>query len=142
MPRFITYWDTDYEYALNPVAAEYGGGTEIWRLQSPGMPRKHFFPRQPKAPIDGGPVTGGKLVIQRTAGERIVEAAIPWSEMPEVWRRFQSGETIKFACRVNDNHAHARELAAGRSVSKYNGMTFHDDWETHWANELEFGISK
>jgi hypothetical protein len=142
MPRFITYWDTDYEYALNPVAAEYGGGTEIWRLQSPGMPRKHFFPRQPASPTDGGPVLGGKLVIRRTANERFVEAAIPWSEMPDVQRRFRDGETVKFTCRVNDNHAHAHELAAGRSVSKYNAMTFHDDWETHWSNELEFGISR
>ncbi|HEY4978088.1 MAG TPA: hypothetical protein VII25_02880, partial [Candidatus Acidoferrum sp.] len=36
MPKFITYWDTDYEYALNEVAEEYGGGTEVWRLLSPG----------------------------------------------------------------------------------------------------------
>ncbi len=142
MPRFITYWDTDYEYALNPVAPAYGGGTEIWRMQAPGIPRKHFFPRQPKAPIDGGPVQGGKLVLRRTAGERLVEAAIPWSEMPDVKRRFDQGETVKFTCRVNDNQAPAHELAAGRSVSKYNGMTFHDDWETHWANELEFGVEK
>ena len=142
MPRFITYWDTDYEYALNPVAAQYGGGTEIWRLQAPGMPRKHFFPRQPKAPIDGGPVSGGKLVINRTSKERLVEAAIPWSEMPAVWARIESGKTVKFTCRVNDDRAAAHELAAGRSVSKYNSMSFHDDWETHWANELEFGVTK
>jgi len=142
MPKFITYWDTDYEYALNPIADEFGGGTEIWRLQSPGMPRKHFFPRQPKSPIDGGPVTGGKLVMHRTPEERVVEASIPWSEMPEVKRRVLAGETIKFSCRVNDNRAAAHELAAGRSVSKYNSITFHDDWETHWANEIEFGVEK
>jgi hypothetical protein len=142
MPRFITYWDTDYEYALNSVALEYGGGTEIWRLQAPGIPRKHFFPRQPKSPIDGGPVAGGQLVVRRTATDRYVEAAIPWTEMPEVKRRFDAGETVKFSCRVSDNKSPAHELAAGRSVSKYNGMTFHDDWETHWSNELEFGIEK
>jgi hypothetical protein len=38
MPHFVTYWDTDYEYALNPVAQAFGGGTEIWRLQAPGIP--------------------------------------------------------------------------------------------------------
>jgi len=142
MPRFITYWDTDYEYALNPVADEHGGGTEVWRLQSPGMPRKHFFPREPKSPIDGGAVQGAALTIRRTSDMRFVEASIPWSEMPAVWRRIRSGQTIKLTCRINDNHAPARELAAGRSVSKYNSMSFHDDWETHWANELEFGASK
>jgi hypothetical protein len=67
---------------------------------------------------------------------------MPWSEMPDVKRRFDRGQTVKFTCRVNDNKAPAHELAAGRSVAKYNGMTFHDDWETHWANELEFGVEK
>ena len=142
MPKFITYWDTDYEFALNPVAPEYGGGTEIWRLLAPGMPRKHFFPRQPKSPIDGGPVANGKLVIRRDGNTRIVEASIPWSEMPEVRTRILSGQTIKFTCRVNDNKGPAHELAAGRSVSKSNSVTFHDDWQDHWANELEFGIEK
>jgi hypothetical protein len=142
MPRFITYWDTDYEYALNPVAAEFGGGTEVWRLQAPGMPRKHFFPKQPKSHVDGGPVPGAALTIHRTATMRLVEASIPWSEMPEVWQRLRSGKTIKFTCRINDNRAPARELATGRSVSKYNSFSFHDDWQTHWANELEFGAAK
>lgn len=139
MPHFITYMDTDYEYALNPVAPEYGGGTEIWRLQSPGMPRKHFFPREPASPIDGGPVDG-KLVIRRTATTRIVEASIPWSEMPEVRKRVLAGLPIKFTVRVNDNGGPAHELAAWRSVSKFNSFTFHDDWQDHWANELEFGV--
>lgn len=141
MPRFITYWDTDYEYALNPVASQYGGGTEIWRLQSPGMPRKHFFPRQPKSPIDGGPVSG-KLVIHRDGNTRIVEASIPWGEMPAVHEQIMEGKTVKFTCRVNDNKGPARELATGRSVSITNSITFHDDWKTHWANELEFSAEK
>ena len=141
MPHFITYWDTDYEFALNTVAPAYGGGTEIWRLQSPGMPRKHFFPRQPHSPIDGGPVNG-KLVTRYENGTRIVEAAIPWSEMPEVYARIQSGETIKFSCRVSDNKGPAHELATGRSVSTTNSFTFHDDWKTHWSNELEFSAER
>jgi hypothetical protein len=141
MPRFITYWDTDYEYALNSVADEYGGGTEIWRLQSPGMPRKHFFPRQPKSPIDGGPVAG-KLIERRDGNTRVVEAAIPWSEMPAVHQQILAGKLVKFTCRVNDNKGPAHELATGRSVSITNSMTFHDDWKTHWANELEFSAEK
>ena len=138
MPGFITYWDTDYEYALNPIAEQFGGGTEVWRLLSPGMPRKHFFPRQPKAPIDGGDVPGAKLVIRRVENTRIVEAAIPWSEIPEVHKKIARGEPIKFSCRVNDNKGSAKELATGRSVSKVNSVTFHDDWQNHWANEIEF----
>jgi hypothetical protein len=137
MPHFVTYWDTDYEFALNTVAPAFGGGTEIWQLQSPGMPRKHFFPRQMRSPIDSGPVNG-KLVTRYENGTRIVEAAIPWTVMPEVYARIKRGETIKFTCRVSDNKGPAHELATGRSVSTTNSFTFHDDWKTHWSNELEF----
>ena len=43
---------------------------------------------------------------------------------------------------MNNNDTSAAELAAGRSVSKVNFMAFHNDWVTHWANELEFGFEK
>lgn len=142
MSHFITYWDTDYEYALNHVADQYGGGTEIWRLQAPGIPRKQFFPRQPKSPIDGGPVHQGKLVMHRDGNTRIVEASIPWSEMPAVHQRILEGKTVKFSCRINDNKGPAHELAAGRSVSITNSITFHDDWQTHWSNEIEFSAER
>ena len=138
MPRFCVYPDTDYEFALNKVGEAYGGGTEIFCLLRPGAPRKHFFPRQPKAPIDGGPVKGdAKLVV---AGN-VVECAIPWSELPEVKQRLDAGQTVKFSFRVN-NGPGALELAAGRSVSKDNCLAFHNDWSTHWANEVEFGFEK
>ena len=94
MPRFCAYPDTDYEFALNKVGEAYGGGTEIFCLLRPGSPRKHFFPRQPKAPIDGGPVKGdAKLAVNGN----VVECAIPWSELPEVQaaaRRRADGEVL------------------------------------------------
>lgn len=139
MPRFMAYMDTDYEFALNPVADEYGGGTEIVCLLRPGSPRKHFYPRQPKAPTDGGTVKSGSLVVRPDGDGRIFECAIPWSEMPLVRERLDAGRTIKFSYRVNNGPA-AYELAVGRSVSKDNPLTFHNDWSTHWANELEFGV--
>lgn len=138
MPRFCAYFDTDYEFALNRVGDQYGGGTEIFCLQRPGMMRKHFFPRQPRAAVDGGPVKGqARLVVK----ENLVECAIPWTEMPEVRRRMDAGQTIKFSFRVN-NGGNAFELAAGRSVSKDNCFAFHNDWSTHWANEVEFGFER
>ncbi len=141
-PRWMAYPDTDYEFALNEVAPAHGGGTEIWRLFAPGTPRKHFYPRQPRAPKDGGPVGNGKLSVRRDGNTRIVEAAIPWSEIPEVKAKMQAGQPIKFSFRVNDNDGPAYELAAGRSVSKDNFLAFHNDWATHWANEIEFGWEK
>jgi hypothetical protein len=138
MPHFMVYEDTDYEFALNKVDEKYGGGTEIFCLARPGAPRKHFYPRQPKAEIDGGPVHGdAKLVVNGS----VVECAIPWSEMPEVKRRLDADQTVKFSYRVNDGAA-AYELACNRSVSKDNPLTFHNEWSTHWANELEFGVEK
>ena len=138
MPRFCAYFDTDYEFALNRVGEEYGGGTEIFCLQRPGMMRKHFFPRQLRAVVDGGPVKGdAKLVVKGN----VVECAIPWGEIPEVKQRLKAGQTIKFSFRVN-NGGNAVELAAGRSVSKDNCFAFHNDWSTHWANEIEFGFQK
>ena len=114
----------------------------MWRLLAPGVPRKSYFPHQPKAPFDQGVVPNGKLVMKHDGDTRIVEAAIPWKEIPDVHKRMLAGHTIKFTCRVNDNKGKPRELATGRSVSKDNPETFHDSWQTHWANELEFGVEK
>jgi hypothetical protein len=142
MPRFMAYWDTDYEYALNRVSEKHGGGTEIWRLKAPGIPPKHYYPRQPRAPVDGGPVKDGELIIRREDNTRIVEAAIPWSEIPMVKHRLDRGQRVKFSFRVNDNEGPAYELAAGRSVSRDNFMAFHNDWVTSWANEVEFAFEE
>jgi hypothetical protein len=141
MPDYTISQDTDYEYALNKVAEKYGGGTEIWRLYAPGMPWKHFYPRQPKSPLDG-PVQGGKLVVVQNATTRIVEAAIPWSEIPEVKALKDAGKPIKFSFRVNDNAGvGCMELSRGRSVAKHGG-SFHVDWVEHWENQVEFGWEK
>ncbi len=141
MPRYTGYKCTDYEYAMNQVAPEYGGGTEIWRLLVPGMNRKHFFPRQPRS-VNEGPVKNGKLVIRRDGNTLITECAISWSELPDVKKALDAGKTIKLSFRVNDNGApgSCMELAKDRSVSKLNARAFHPDWKTHWANELEFAF--
>lgn len=139
MPGFVASENTDYEYALNSVSAAHGGGTEIWRLLAPGMPRKHFYPRQPKSPLDGA-VTDGKLVVTHEGTTRIVEAAIPWRELPLVRQAIDEGKPVRFTFRVNDNQGPGMELAAGRSVSVKSSLTFHADWVEHWSNELVFGF--
>ncbi|MBO9732516.1 MAG: hypothetical protein J7623_27990 [Chitinophaga sp.] len=143
MPRFTGYKCTDYEYAFNQVAPEYGGGTEIWRLLAPGLNRKHFFPRQPKSAGEG-PVKGGQLVIRREGNTLITECAIPWAELPDVKAAIDKGQRVKLSFRVNDNGApgSCMELAKERSVSKRNARAFHPDWKAHWANEVEFGTGR
>lgn len=124
------------------AAPAYGGGTEIWRLRHPEMPDKHFFPRQPKSAKDG-PVKGGKLIIRRVGNTRIVECAIPWSEIPAAKQRRDAGQTLKFSFRVNDNaDVGCLELAKNRSVSRNSFPAFKADWKEHWANEVEFGFEK
>jgi hypothetical protein len=106
------------------------------------MPYKHFYPRQPKSPADG-PVKDGKLVTRREGNGRVVECAIPWSEMPHAKARLDAGQTIKFSFRVNDDaDVGCLELARGRSASKQNFAAFRVDWKEHWANEIEFGFEK
>ena len=115
------------------------GNLGAWRF--PACRTSTSIPCEPKSPYDG-PVKSGKLVINRDEGTRIVECAIPWSEIPDVKKRLDSGQTIKFSFRTNDNaDTGCMELSRGRSVAKRNG-SFHVDWVEHWANELEFAFEK
>ena len=138
-PELLATYDSDYQYALNPVAPKYGGGTEVWRLDAPGLPHKHYYPRQPKAPGEGA-VADARLVVKRDGNNRIVECAIPWSELPEVKKRLDAGDTVKFSFRVNDNKGAGgtMELSRGRSVAKRGG-SFQVDWVEHWSNDIAFG---
>jgi hypothetical protein len=140
--KFIAYADTDYEFALNQVAPEYGGGYEVIRLRYPGMPNKHYYPRQGKAPNDGA-APNARLAVTRDGDSRFVEAALPWNEIPGVKAKLDAGEPIKFSFRVNDGGAGnlCLELSRHRSVAKINN-SFKVEWIEHWANELEFGWEK
>ncbi len=141
VPYYTGYWDTDYEYALNTVAATYGGGVEIWRIRYPGMPPKHHYPRQPACEQDG-PVKNGKLVTKHEGSTRITECALPWGEIPHVKQALDAGRPIKFSFKINDSAGvGCMELSKGRSVARRNG-SFRADWKESWANELEFGWEK
>lgn len=141
-PKFIWYKTTDYEYALNHVAAAYGGGTEIWRLLAPGMPFKHFFPRQPKHALEGA-VRDGRLAVRYEGGWRIVECAIPWAEIPHVQTLRDAGQTVKFNFRVNHSTRGADlMLSMQRSAAEGLSHSFHPNWIRQWPNELEFGFER
>ena len=139
MPKFVWYKTTDYEFALNKVADQYGGGTEIWRTWLPGMTYKHFYPRQPKSEREGP--AKGKLKIRYEPGTRIVECALPWSEIPHVKQLRDAGEIVKFSFRVNhQTRGPDMELPIGRSAAEGLSPSFHPNWAPHWPNELEFGF--
>ena len=142
LPGFTCIANTDYEYSLHPVAAEYGGGTELWRVRKPGFPDKHFYPHQPKAPGEGA-VENGKLIIRWENATRYVECAIPWSEIPDVQKAMIAGLPVKFTYRINDKAPiGVLELAKGRSASRQNNFTLRPDWSEHWENNISFGWAK
>ena len=136
---YAGYWDTDWEFALNPVAEAFGGGVEVWKCRAPGLPDKHYYPRSPKHP-DEGPVRDASLRIWRDDRHRYVVASIPWKEIPGVRAARDEGRPIKFSFRVNDNGVPGAcmELSCRRSVAKRN-ESFKPNWCEHWANEVEFG---
>ena len=141
-PKFIWYQTSDYEYALNSVAEQYGGGTEIWRLLAPGMPFKHFFPRQPKHPSEGA-VGEGELAVRYENGWRMVECAIPWQEIPHVRALRDAGRTVKFNFKVNhDTPSPDLMWSMRRSAAEGISHSFHPNWIRQWPNELEFGFEK
>ena len=141
MPGFVNYRSTDYEFALNKVAPAYGGGTEIWRMEVPGAFRKHFYPRQPKAKWEG-PVREGRLEFRHDGNTRIIEAAIPWSEIPHVKALMEAGKPVKFSFRVNDNGGPSMEFGRDRAATRKGGSTFHPDWKNCYTNEIEFAFEK
>jgi hypothetical protein len=115
---------------------------EIIRLRYPGMPDKHYYPRQARSPNDGE-AQGAKRVIRREGDVIFYECALPWTEIPGVKRRLDAGEPLKFSFRVNDNGAPGlcMELSRNRSIAKF-ASSFKPDWMEHWSNELEFGWEK
>ena len=66
--------DTDYEFSLYACT---DGGSELWRLLAPGIPRGHHYPRQPRAKLDQGPVKSGKHVVKRDGHVTIYESRSP-----------------------------------------------------------------
>lgn len=132
--------ETDYEFALNPVAEAYGGGTEIWKNLAPYLPDKHYYPRSPKHPREGAVGAPARLEIERDEKMRHVFLALPWTEIPEVLAARREGRPVKLTVRVNDNGrpGACMELPCGRSASR-RSQSLKPDWGEHWANEIEFG---
>jgi len=116
--------DTDYEYAAYSCL---DGGTELWRLLAPGVPRGHHYPRQPRAKSDQGPVPGGQLAIKRVGKVTTYELAIPWTELKQ-WQP-KAGQKFGFTFRVNNNQGPALLFGAGKSAVKTNGLSLHPYWE-------------
>jgi len=128
--------DTDYEFSAYACT---DGGTELWRLLSPGQPRNHYYPRQPRAKLDQGVVAGGLLAVKQAGTLVTYELAIPWSEMHlerVPWAECGAapwapgpGAEFGFIFRVNNDRGPALTLGGGKSATKSNGLSLHPYWE-------------
>ena len=115
--------DTDYEYSIYQCT---DGKSELWRLQAPGTPRSHHYPRQPRAKFDQGAVPKSLHVVKRDGKVTIYEAAIPWAELKR-WKQ-KAGQTFGFTFRIGNNNGPALELGSDKSATKTNGLSLHPYW--------------
>ena len=60
--------------------------------------------------------------------------------MPEVKKKLDAREPIKFTFRVSENNGPKYELNEERSVSKVDTYALHNYWQTSWAVETEFAF--
>lgn len=115
--------DTDYEYALYACR----GGSELWRLLAPGVPRRHDFPRTGSGPRTTGPVAGAKHVVRRQGQGYVYEMAVPRAELAEL--KLAAGTTFGLMLRAgNDSGPHV-DLGVNKAATKLNGLTLHPYWE-------------
>jgi hypothetical protein len=117
--------DTDYEYAVYGCT---GGGSELWRILAPEVPRGHHYPRQARAKHDQGVVKDGQHVVKRDGKTLVYEVAIPWKELKK-WKP-KVGETFGFTFRVNNNQGPALQFGSEKSATKSNGLSLHPYWES------------
>ena len=116
--------DTDFEYA---AYACVDGGSELWRILAPGVPRGHYYPRQPRAKFDQGVVDGGRHAVKREGKVTTYELAVPWSEL-KGWKP-KEGATFGFTFRVNSSDGPALQFGTDKSATKTNGLSLHPYWE-------------
>ncbi|HUU35219.1 MAG TPA: hypothetical protein VMW48_14235, partial [Vicinamibacterales bacterium] len=116
--------DTDYEYS---VYACPDGKSELWRLLAPGVPRGHYYPRQPRAKMDQCAVAKSRHAVKREGTIIIYEAAIPWAELKQ-WKP-KAGQTFGCTFRIGNNKGPSINFGANKSAVKTNGLSLHPYWE-------------
>ena len=129
--------DTDYEFAAYRCL---DGEAELWRVLAPGLPRGHYYPRQPRAKLDQGPVAAGKCVVTRQGRTTVYELAIPWAELKR-WPP-KAGQTFGFLFRVNNNDGPKLTFGADKSAVKTNGLSLHPYWEAKPSCGVRWALAK
>ncbi|MBM2810128.1 MAG: hypothetical protein HW416_887, partial [Chloroflexi bacterium] len=104
--------DTDYEYALYMTR---GGGSELWRLLAPGVPRIHDFPRVPRGPRTTGPVPGARNAVKLDGDVYTYEMAIPRDELANL--SLAPGARFGLTVRAGNQRGGNVDYGPGKAVS-------------------------
>jgi len=116
--------DADYEYSLYLCA---GGGSELWRLLAPGVPRRHDYPRQLRGERTTGPVPGAQHVVRREGATYVYEVAIPQAELADL--KLVAGSSFGLMVRAGNRTGPDLDYARDKAVAMLNGLTLHPYWE-------------
>lgn len=128
---FHAYPDTDYEFCAYLCA---DGGSELWNLLTPEMPRIHGWPNQPMGKIKHNPTPGSKHVIKQDGNLRKYEIAIPKKIIPEL--ELKTGSEFKFTFFIGNNNGPKLTYGSKKAVTKSNGLTLHPYWENKPSCEI------
>ncbi len=115
--------DTDYEFSIYQCE---DGGTEIWCLLEPDMPRVHGFPRQLRGARYPHAEKRAAAQITHADGRTHYQITIPWGALglqsPAAGTEF--GMTFRF----NSASGGAVEFGRDKAITKANGLSLHPYW--------------
>jgi hypothetical protein len=127
--------DTDYEFCAYLCA---DGGSELWNLLAPGMPRIHDWPRQPKGRITTNPTPGSRHVVRQDGDTRYYEIAIPRERIADL--KLETGASFKFVFFVGNDSGPTAAFGASKAVCKENGLTLKPYWGNSPSCEVEWAL--
>jgi len=95
-------------------------------LLSPGMPRVHIYPRQPRGKLYPYPVNGAQSRVTHENGRVIYRLALPWSALGV--EKPRAGMDFGFTFTFNNTSGGRTDFGDDLASTKSNGLTLHPYW--------------
>lgn len=127
--------ETDYEFSVSLCA---DGGSELWNLLSPGMPRMHDWPRQPRGKVTTNPTPGSRHVVRQDGDTRFYEIAIPRDRIADL--KLEAGSAFKFVFFVGNDKGPTAAFGGNKAVTKDNGLTMKPYWSASPSADVEWAL--
>ncbi len=129
--------DTDYEFAVYTCP---DGKSEVMCLLSPGMPRVHVYPRQPRGKIYPFAVTDAKSDVQFADGRVTYALALPWKSIG--LEKPAAGKDFGMIFRFNASQGNRVEFGADMASTKSNGLSMHPYWAAGPSNTVRWTLAQ